>query len=195
MSAEAKRVVITGAGIISPIGTDVESVWSSLDQGKSGIGPIQNLPTDCLPFNAGGEVSEFTGAIGDYGELDKKLMRAIKKGSKIMCREIEMGVAASQKAIAHSGLPADRSSDRCGCIFGCDYILTRPEEYEDGMRNCIREMGEFELNQWPEHGLSKVNPLWLLTCLTCRTAMWQSTTISEAPTTQSQRAKQVWDTR
>lgn len=163
MSGESKRVVITGAGIISPIGTDLDTVWSNLDQGKSGIGPIENLPTESLPCDAGGEVRDFTGAIEDYGPLEKKLLRAIKKGSKIMCREIEMGVAASQKAIANSGLPEDREAERCGCIFGCDYILTRPEEYEDGMRNCLAESGsEFELNQWPEYGLSKVNPLWLL---------------------------------
>lgn len=163
MSADSKRVVITGAGIVSPIGTELDTVWENLDQGKSGIGPIENLPTDALPFDAGGEVRDFSGAIEDYGPLEKKLLRAIKKGSKIMCREIEMGVAASQKAITNSGLPDDRVAERCGCIFGCDYILTRPEEYEDGMRNCLAENnGKFELNDWPEHGLGKVNPLWLL---------------------------------
>ncbi|MEM8735794.1 MAG: beta-ketoacyl synthase N-terminal-like domain-containing protein, partial [Planctomycetota bacterium] len=78
----------------------------------------------------------------------------------------EMGVAVSQKALTHSGLGADRVPERCGCLFGCDYILTRPEEYQDGLRNC-RENGAapeapVRVGDWPEHGLNKVNPLWLL---------------------------------
>ncbi|MEZ6075068.1 MAG: beta-ketoacyl synthase N-terminal-like domain-containing protein [Pirellulaceae bacterium] len=73
------------------------------------------------------------------------------------------GVAAAQKALAHSGLGAERNPERCGCLFGCDYILTRPEEFADGMRN-VREAkgGRFDVADWPQFGLPKVNPLWLL---------------------------------
>lgn len=158
-----QRVVITGLGIVSPIGNDPDALWNSLSQGVSGIRPIESLPTAALPFHSGGEVKEFTGVIEDYGPLDKPLQRAIKKNMKVMCREIEMGVAAAQKALASSGLGEDRSAERCGCIFGCDYILTRPEEYEDGLRSCRDQAGgEFKVGDWPIHGLNKVNPLWLL---------------------------------
>ncbi len=158
----SQRVVITGLGIISPIGNDLETAWNNLSQGHSGIAPVDRLPTDDLPFRSGGEVKDFTGSIDDYGPLDKKLQRAIKKNMKVMCREIEMGVAAAQKALVHSGLGSDRDPDRCGCLFGCDYILTRPEEYADGLRNCLELAGKFDMADWPTRGLPKVNPLWLL---------------------------------
>ena len=162
------RVVITGLGVVSPIGLELDAVWSSLSSGRSGIAAIQHMPTRSLPVKAGGEVKEFTGEIENYGPLDKTLQRAIKKNMKVMCREIEMGVAAAQKALSHSGLDNRRSPERCGCLFGCDYILTRPEEYADGLRNC-RLSADAEaaglqgwVKAWPERGLPKVNPLWLL---------------------------------
>lgn len=163
MPSTSKRTVITGLGLVSPIGSELETVWENLSTGQSGIARLSNLPTSELPVESGGEVKDFTGDISQYGPLDKKLQRAIKKNMKVMCREIEMGVAASQKALSHSGLGDDRDPERCGCLFGCDYILTRPEEYADGLRNCRDESGqEFEVHQWPQHGLPKVNPLWLL---------------------------------
>lgn len=158
-----KRVAITGMGVISPIGSDLDTLWESLTLGKSGITPVENLPMQSLPIRSAGEVKNFTGAIEDYGQLDKQLQRAIKKNMKVMCREIEMGVAAAQKALAHSGLGLDRDPERCGCLFGCDYILTRPEEFADGILNArSSETGQFQLADWPTKGLPKVNPLWLL---------------------------------
>jgi len=164
MSGTTKpRVVITGLGVVSPIGCDLETVWQSLTQGRSGIRPITSLPMQSLPFQSGGECVDFTGAIEDYGVLDKQLQRAIKKNSKVMCREIEMGVAAAQKALLHSGLsPDSRNPDRCGVLFGSDYILTRPEEFADGVENCRDEARKFHVERWPTDGLPKVNPLWLL---------------------------------
>lgn len=159
----SKRVVITGMGVVSPIGCDLETLWNSLCEGKSGIKPINSLPMQSMPVSCGAEAQDFTGKIEDYGDLDKKLQRAIKKNMKVMCREIEMGVAAAQKALLHSGLGDDRDPERCGCLFGCDYILTRPEEYSDGVNNCRNiSGGEFNTDDWPTHGISKVNPLWLL---------------------------------
>lgn len=159
----SQRVVITGLGLVSPIGSDLDSVWANLRAGQSGISAIDSLPTQSLPFRSGGQVKDFTGDIENYGPLDKQQMRAIKKNMKVMCREIEMGVAAAQKALSHSGLGTSRNADRCGCLFGCDYILTRPEEFADGIRNCkSNSAGQFNVQQWPQYGLSKVNPLWLL---------------------------------
>lgn len=159
----SSSVVITGFGLVSPLGNDGEALWDSLRQGKSGIGAIESLPTGALPVKSGAEVKDFTGAIEDYGPLDKVLQRSIKKNMKVMCREIEMGVAAAQKALAHSGLSEQRDAERCGCLFGCDYILTRPEEFADGLRNCREHAGgEFRVGDWPTEGLPKVNPLWLL---------------------------------
>ncbi len=157
------RVVITGMGLVSPLGCELEALWQNVQAGRSGISPIEALPASALPVKFGAEVKDFTGAIEDYGPLDAQLKRAIKKNMKVMCREIEMGVAVSQKALVHSGLAlGSHDPERIGVLFGCDYILTRPEEYSDGTQNCRDEQGQFHIERWPVDGLPKVNPLWLL---------------------------------
>ena len=161
--SNSDRVVITGLGLVSPLGSELETLWQNIQADKSGISALQALPASALPVQYGCEVKDFTGAIEDYGQLDAQLKRAIKKNMKVMCREIEMGVAVSQKALVHSGLAlGSHNPERVGVLFGCDYILTRPEEYSDGTQNCRDEQGEFHIERWPTAGLPKVNPLWLL---------------------------------
>ena len=52
----SRRVVITGLGIISAIGNDVETFWSNLSAGNSGIGPITSIDTTNVKINVGAEV-------------------------------------------------------------------------------------------------------------------------------------------
>jgi 3-oxoacyl-[acyl-carrier-protein] synthase II len=157
-----RRVVITGLGLISPLGNTPESYWDALIHGRSGVAPLRNLPSTHLPFNAAAEATEFTGDIDDYGPLEKMQKRSIRKGIKVMCREIEMGVAAAQRALSSAGLqPGVYDVDRAGVVYGSDYILTMPEEFNDGIRASMRD-GVFRYDMWAEHGLPKVTPLWLL---------------------------------
>ncbi len=180
-SDPAKRVVITGFGVISPIGCDLPSFRDSLEKGRSGIGPVESLPPQSIPVSHVGEVKSFTGDIENFGPLDKTLQRNIRKGQKVMCREIEMGVAACQHALHHSGLTeSQRNPERTGIVYGSDYILTRPREYSEGMQACKDESGVIDVSRWPKLGLPNVNPLWLLKYLpNMPQVMWQSTTIYE----------------
>lgn len=161
--SESRRVVITGLGVISPIGNTPNELISSLRSGRSGIARLTQIPTGVLSVDHGAEVAAFTGSIEDYGPLSKELQRTIRKGSKLMCREIEMGVAAAQLAISDAVLtPEARDRDRTGVIFGCDYIMTLPEEFAAGIKACLDENGVFHFDQWANKGLPEVNPLWLL---------------------------------
>ena len=161
--SESRRVVITGLGVICPIGCTPTELITSLRSGRSGIARLTQIPTGVLPFDHGAEVPAFTGSIEDYGPLSKELQRTIRKGSKLMCREIEMGVAAAQLAISDAGLTLEnRDRDRTGVIYGCDYIMTLPEEFAAGIKACLDENGEFHFDQWANKGLPEVNPLWLL---------------------------------
>jgi 3-oxoacyl-[acyl-carrier-protein] synthase II len=163
MPASDRRVVITGLGLISPLGNSPTELKASLDSGRSGIGPLELLPTDHLPADFGGECKQFTGHIDNFGTLEKQLKRSIKKGLRLMCREIQMGVAASQLAIADAGLTAESCDPtRIGTLFGSDYIITRPEEFASGVQSCLNDQQEFQMTQWAENGLAKVEPLWLL---------------------------------
>ncbi len=163
MSAPITRVVITGLGVVSPLGRDLETFWHALTHRQSGITEFSDLPLEVLPVRHGGQAKCFTGAIEDFGPLDKGLQRSIKKNQKVMCREIELGVAACQMALSHAALGVDqRDPERTGITYGCDYILTRPEEFADGIDACFDPTRAFHISQWPTSGMPKVNPLWLL---------------------------------
>ena len=164
MSNPSQRVVITGLGVVCPLGRDLETLWKNLCGGVSGISELDCLPASGLDVRYGGQAKCFTGEIEDFGTLEKSLQRAIKKNQKVMCREIEMGVAACQMALHHSGLasPASRNPERTGIVYGSDYILTRPEEFSDGVIACLDASQRFQMAQWPTVGRPKVNPLWLL---------------------------------
>ena len=162
-TSSQRRVVITGVGVVSPLGNDADRLVESLRAGDSGIRPLTRVPQDVMCVNHGGEAVEFTGAIGDFGPLDKQLGRAIRKNTKMMCREIQMGVGAAQLAFHDGGLDqAARDRDRTGTIYGVDYIMSEPAEFEDGILQCLDENGEFNFSRWGQEGKPKVTPLWLL---------------------------------
>ena len=163
MSPTDRRVVITGMGLISPLGNSCDELWSALTAGKSGVAELERLPTDHLPSDIGGEARGFTGHIDDFGPLEKMAKRNIKKGLKLMCREIQMGVAASQLALGHAALtPEIYDPTRIGTMFGSDYIITEPFEFAAGVKNCIGDGTEFAFEDWANNGLTQVEPLWLL---------------------------------
>jgi 3-oxoacyl-[acyl-carrier-protein] synthase II len=160
----SRRVVITGIGLISPLGNDPDVLLQALRERASGIRPLTRIPQHALGFNHGAEAVGFTGDISEYGPLDKTLQRTIRKGSKVMCREIEMGVAVAQLALHDAGLDTaeSRDRDRTGVVYGCDYIMSLPEEFAAGISKCLDDQGRFQMDKWGALGRPQVNPLWLL---------------------------------
>lgn len=160
---QSRRVVITGMGQISPLGMDLDSFSAALESGTSGIRKIESLPADALPSPYAGEALEFTGNITDFGDIDKNQTRSIRKNLKVMCREIQMGVAAAQRALQHSGLEMGAfDPERSGVIFGSDYMMTIPEEFDKATAACVNGSNEFDFSVWAEKGLPEITPLWLL---------------------------------
>jgi 3-oxoacyl-[acyl-carrier-protein] synthase II len=162
-TSSPRRVVITGLGVVSPLGNTPASLLQSLHEGQSGIRPLTRVPRGVMCIDHGAESTEFTGDISDYGPLEKKLQRTIRKGAKMMCREIEMGVAVAQLALTDAGLSVEaRNRDRTGVVYGCDYIMSLPEEFAIGIGKCLDENGRFQFDKWGQEGKPEVNPLWLL---------------------------------
>lgn len=103
-----RRVVITGLGIVSPVGNTIESAWDNLVNGRSGIGPITRF--DASEFNSqiAGEVKDFD--IGNYLN---------SKEAKQMDTFIHYGLAASIDAWRDSGLDINQiNPERAGVIVG-----------------------------------------------------------------------------
>src|SRR5262245_38668572 len=159
---QQRRVVITGLGLVSPLGSTPAALWSALVEGRSGVALSTLLPPDRQPLKYAGEARQFTGEIDDFGPLEKEKKKAIKKGLKVMCRETRMAVAAAQMAIADAGFAeSPMPPESSGVVLGSDYMLTMPEDYEGGMRKCSPG-GDFEYMRWGDEGLGKMAPLWML---------------------------------
>lgn len=166
MSAADRRVVITGLGIVSPLGSDLGEFWSALIGGRSGIEPLVNLPALDGKVAFGGECRQFAGDIDNFGELEKDLKKSIRKALKMMCRESMMAVAASQHAIVDGGFGATpMEAERSGVVFGSDYMLSPPEDFISAMKKAGIGAGGFEYGKWGTDGLRDMNPLWMLSYL------------------------------
>jgi 3-oxoacyl-[acyl-carrier-protein] synthase II len=83
-SDNPRRVVITGLGVISPLGNTPAALWSALIAGRSGVSATSMLPPDRQPLKYAAEAREFTGEIEDFGPLEKERKKSIKKGLKVM---------------------------------------------------------------------------------------------------------------
>lgn len=103
-----RRVVVTGLGVISALGTGVEKNWAALMEGRSGIAKITRFDASELPTQIAGEVKDFDPA--DF--IDKK---EIKK----MDLFIQYALGAAQLAMDDSGLQiTDENAERVGVIVG-----------------------------------------------------------------------------
>ncbi len=103
-----RRVVVTGMGIISPVGNDLESAWRQVVAGVSGIGPITDF--DVSQFS-----TRFGGSIRDFDASQYVPAKDLKK----MDPFIHFGIAAAMQAVEHSGLKdSGYALDRIGVAMG-----------------------------------------------------------------------------
>ncbi|UCH51744.1 MAG: beta-ketoacyl-ACP synthase II [Chloroflexota bacterium] len=103
-----RRVVVTGAGMITPLGVGVEKNWGALCQGKSGIGPITRFDATQLKCQVAGELKDFQPQ--DF--LDSKFIRRFDPF-------IQYAMAAARMAVEDSGLKVNvDNEDRVGVIMG-----------------------------------------------------------------------------
>ncbi len=103
-----RRVVVTGLGVISPVGNDVPSAWAALLAGKSGVGPITRFDASALHCRIAGEVKGF----------DVTSVMSAKEARRLDTF-IHYGVAAATEALRDCGLEVtDANRDRIGCVIG-----------------------------------------------------------------------------
>ncbi|MFM8292336.1 MAG: beta-ketoacyl-[acyl-carrier-protein] synthase family protein [Planctomycetia bacterium] len=158
-----RRVVVTGMGVVSPLGLSLDDLWGGLAEGRSAVAPIESFACGGLPLGHAAEARGFTGEIDNFGPLDGERKKAIRKGCKVMCRESQMAVAAAQRALHDAGnAAAHHAPERFGCVFGSDYMLTLPDDFTSAVAACRGPDGGFEFDRWAAQGMPLLNPLWLL---------------------------------
>ena len=104
--AEQRRVVVTGLGVVSPVGSTVDSFWAAILAGESGVGPITYFDTTAFDTKFAGQVKGFT--LDDF---------VPKKEARRMDPFCHYGVAAAKMAVADSGLDMDKEdATRVGVV-------------------------------------------------------------------------------
>lgn len=146
------EVVITGVGVVSPIGIGREAFWDSLRLGRSGVRRLESFDASSLE----------TSVVGDVSDFDPKQYVRPRKSLKVMSRDGQFAVTASDLACADAGLAEGAvDPDRLGVVFGADRIRNDLDEVADTYRACFVD-GEFDLRRWGTAGLAGTFPLLML---------------------------------
>jgi 3-oxoacyl-[acyl-carrier-protein] synthase II len=131
-----RRVVVTGLGLVSPVGSTVQSGWDAVLRGESGIGPITRFDVSAFPVRFGGAVKDFD--VSQY---------IPPKEARRMDEFMHYGVAAGVQAISDSGLDFSKAdATRCGAVCGAGIggLGTIEAEYGDYLKaNNPRKISPF----------------------------------------------------
>lgn len=105
-----RRVVITGAGTVNPLGNTVQETWDAVLAGRSGIGPITRFDASHLPTRIAGEVRDF--------QYDQYFPEELKKKAKRLAPFCHYAAAATAEAGAQAGLDTIREKHTIGICYG-----------------------------------------------------------------------------
>ena len=132
-----RRVVVTGMGVVCPLGSTVEEAWQAALRGESGIAPITRFDVSAFATRFGGAVRNFN--------LDSYLSA---KDARRMDPFMHYGIAAGVQAVADAGADFDKlDRDRCGVIMG------------SGIGGLSTIEGEHEA--WEKGGPRKISPFYI----------------------------------
>src|SRR5438874_6496815 len=116
-----RRVVVTGIGVVSPVGIGAAAFWQNLVAGNVGVRRIQQFDPSGFACQIGGEVPAFK--IGDY------VPKSYRKATKVMARDIELAVVAADDAFKDAGIQSKAYTEtptlnynRFGCNIGAGLI-------------------------------------------------------------------------
>jgi 3-oxoacyl-[acyl-carrier-protein] synthase II len=130
-----RRVVVTGLGIISPVGSTVKSAWDAIVRGESGIGPITKFDVSAFPVRFGGSVRDFD--VAQY---------ITPKDARRMDEFMHYGVAAGIQAVTDSGIDFSKlDAERCGAVCGAGIggLGTIEQEYDNFLKGGPRKISPF----------------------------------------------------
>lgn len=149
------EVVITGVGVVSPVGIGKQLFWDALCAGRSGVAVIRSFNPEGVPVQIAAEVKDF----------DPRAYVKQRKSLKVMSRDAQLGIAASVLACRDAGIEDGAiDPERFGVILGADRICNPVEDSESPYRACIAD-GAFDFGRWSTAGMAAAYPLGFLKVL------------------------------
>lgn len=149
---QGHRVVVTGLGVVSPIGSTHQRFWDALNSSDE--------------QNATGQAADFSGHISEFATPSADSKKALRKALKLMNRETLMGVSAGLEAWADSRLgDSELDPGRLGVCFGAGNVGIMPQDFQPAVAACSNAEEQFEFERWGGDGIGEIAPLWLLKCL------------------------------
>lgn len=153
MSAGERRVVITGMGAVTPLGTGTDVFWQNLVGGKSGVRKLRAFDVEGLAHQAAAEVVDY----------DPKKYVQQRKTLKLMARDIQLAMGAAQLGVKDADLNLDTLvSTRFGVNFGAGLIATELSEISPAVRVSVNGSNKVDLKAWGKEGFGHLFPLWML---------------------------------
>lgn len=147
-----REVVITGMGIVSPIGVGREAVWDSIESRRSGVRPLAQLESAGWLAPFGGDVTNF----------DPKELIQPRKSIKIMSREIQLASAAAELAWHDACLSqATLDPERFGVVGAAGVMYCDLEELRVPFLEWIKAE-DFDVHRWSRQAMGELYPLWML---------------------------------
>lgn len=124
---QSSEIVITGVGVISPIGIGTDAVWQSLVRNRSGVRFRPGFEQRRDPWALQASVDDFDGTT-----------LIPRKSLKVMCREIQLGYAAAAMAISDAKIGSSVfSPERIATVFAGEAFYANPVDLVPTFRRCM----------------------------------------------------------
>jgi 3-oxoacyl-[acyl-carrier-protein] synthase II len=154
-------VAVTGLGVVAPGALGAEAFWENLLAGRSSVKTIESFDASGFDCRVAGEIVDFSAR--------KFVPKSYRKAVKVMARDIELAVAASDLAVRDAGLNTQGvdpdnvnvEPKRLGCNIGAGLICSDLDELGMAVSTAL-ESGRFDLQKWGREGIDNLTPLWLL---------------------------------
>src|SRR5215212_1372168 len=145
-----RRIVVTGMGMVTPLGRDLETTWSALQEGRSGVGSITLFDAETFPTRIAAEAKGFD--LADYiDDADRW---------EEYCRNTKFAIAAARLAIDHSGIETAKDLDRSrfGVYLGSGEGQQDFPRFVNLVHHTARQ-GKVDTSQFTSQGLQQLHPI------------------------------------
>jgi 3-oxoacyl-[acyl-carrier-protein] synthase II len=147
-----REVVITGLGIVSPIGVGREAVWGAIESRTSGVRTLEHLKSAGWLAPFGGDVAGF----------DPKELIQPRKSIKVISRDIQLASAAAELAWQDACLSQSTiDPDRFGVVGAAGVMYCELEELRVPFIEWLKQE-DFDIHRWSREAMGELYPLWML---------------------------------